>query len=70
VLRRWEKPFLTLFSDNDPILGGADRLFHKLIPGAHGQAHHVVPGGHFLQEDSPEELATRTSAFYRQATAK
>ena len=26
VLRRWTKPFLTAFSDSDPITGGADRI--------------------------------------------
>lgn len=70
VLRRWEKPFLTLFSDNDPIMRGADRLFHKLVPGTQGQAHYIVPGGHFLQEDSPEELAVRTIAFIRESISE
>lgn len=58
VLTRWEKPFLTAFSDSDPITHGGDRVFRKLIPGAQGQPHTTITGaGHFLQEDKGEELA-------------
>jgi haloalkane dehalogenase len=58
VLRGWTKPFLTAFSDSDPVTRGADRLFQKLVPGAKGQPHTtIVGGGHFLQEDEGEELA-------------
>jgi len=58
VLSRWEKPFLTAFSDSDPITRGADALFQRAIPGAQGQPHTTIVGaGHFLQEDKGEELA-------------
>jgi len=58
VLRRWEKPFLTAFSDSDPITRGADQLLQAAIPGAKGQPHTTIAGaGHFLQEDKGEELA-------------
>ncbi|MGY2083588.1 haloalkane dehalogenase [Blastococcus sp. SYSU DS0539] len=58
VLSRWDKPFLTAFSDGDPITGGGDRVFQKLVPGARGMAHTTLPGGgHFLQEDVGPELA-------------
>jgi haloalkane dehalogenase len=58
VLARWEKPFLTAFSDGDPITGGGDRVFQKLVPGAHGMPHTTLAGGgHFLQEDVGPELA-------------
>jgi haloalkane dehalogenase len=59
VLRRWKKPFLTLFSTGDPILGRFDTLFHRRVPGAEGQPHARVRGGHFLQEVSGPELARR-----------
>ena len=58
VLMRWEKPFLTAFSDSDAITRGADRVFQKLVPGTKGQPHTIIAGaGHFLQEDKGEELA-------------
>ncbi len=58
VLSRWEKPFLTAFSDSDPVTRGADRLFRQVIPGAKDQPHTTIVGaGHFLQEDKGDELA-------------
>ncbi len=57
ALRRYERPFLTAFSDGDPITGGNQVIFQNAIPGAAGQPHRIVAGGHFLQEDSAEELA-------------
>ena len=66
VLRQWSKPFLTAFSDGDPIMRGFDRAFHKLVPGTAGQPHTTIEGGgHFLQEDRGEELADVTIAFLR-----
>ena len=64
VLKKWDKPFLTAFSDSDPITRGGDAYFHKLIPGTKGQAHTTIVGaGHFLQEDKGEELAELTVDF-------
>jgi haloalkane dehalogenase len=58
VLSRWEKPFLTAFSDSDPITRGGERVLQQAIPGAKGQPHTTIAGGgHFLQEDKGEELA-------------
>jgi haloalkane dehalogenase len=58
VLRRWDKPFLTAFSDSDPITAGGDRVLQSDIPGASGMPHTTIQGaGHFLQEDRGEELA-------------
>jgi haloalkane dehalogenase len=58
VLRRWRKPFLTAFSDSDPITHGADGFLQQAIPGAQGQPHTTIASaGHFLQEDKGEELA-------------
>lgn len=57
ILRTMEKPFLTAFSDKDPITAAAEPVFRKLIPGTQGQAHTtIVDGGHFLQEDQSEKL--------------
>ena len=58
VLERWEKPFLCLFGDSDPITRGADRVFQKLVPGTAGQPHRTIErAGHFLQEDAGPEIA-------------
>jgi len=58
VLREWRKPFLTAFSDGDPVTRGGERAFQKLVPGAQGQPHVTIRGaGHFLQEDKGEECA-------------
>jgi haloalkane dehalogenase len=58
VLRRWEKPFLTAFSDGDPVTKGGELLLQSAIPGARNQPHTTIKGaGHFLQEDKGEELA-------------
>jgi haloalkane dehalogenase len=58
VLKRWEKPFLTVFGDQDPVTRGADSVFHKLVPGARGLSHRTIEGaGHFLQEDKGPEFA-------------
>lgn len=58
VLERFEKPFLTAFSDSDAITKGGERVFQERVPGAKGQPHATIEGGgHFLQEDKGEELA-------------
>jgi haloalkane dehalogenase len=64
ALGAWEKPFLTAFSDSDPITKGGDRPLQARIPGAKGQAHTTIEGaGHFLQEDKGEEIARRMVEF-------
>jgi haloalkane dehalogenase len=69
VLRQWKKPFLTAFSDNDPITRGGDRAFQREVPGCAGQPHTTIEGGgHFLQEDRGEELAGVVARFV-QATS-
>jgi haloalkane dehalogenase len=62
-LEAFEKPFLTLFSTGDPITGGLDRLLQRAVPGAQGQPHRRVRGGHFLQEDAGPELAQAIADF-------
>jgi haloalkane dehalogenase len=58
VLSSFNKPFITAFSDNDPVTKGWDLVFQNRIPGAKGQAHVTLKGGHFLQEDSPDAIVT------------
>ncbi len=58
VLKQFDKPFLTAFSDKDPITAGGERVLQAFIPGCQGQPHTTIEGaGHFLQEDKGEELA-------------
>lgn len=64
VLSAWEKPFLTTFSDQDPITAGGDKAFQKLVPGCAGQPHEILKGGgHFLQEDVYDALSAKIIAF-------
>jgi len=66
VLRQWQKPFITAFSDGDPITRGGDRIFQRLVPGAQGQQHTTIAdAGHFLQEEKGAELAAVVNAFIR-----
>src|SRR6056300_113631 len=55
VLKNWNKPFLCVFSEQDEIFNGVDKAFTKLIPGCQNQPHKTIQGGHFIQEDNPEE---------------
>jgi haloalkane dehalogenase len=58
VLERFERPFLTAFSDGDPATRGWETIFQRRIPGARGQPHTTIArAGHFLQEDAGPELA-------------
>jgi haloalkane dehalogenase len=68
-LGAWHKPFLCLFGKNDPILGGADKFLLPHVPGARGQPHHRMWGGHFIQEDQGPELARRTIDWIRATPA-
>jgi len=57
VLERFDRPVLTAFGDKDAITKGGERAFIDRIPGARGQPHRIIAGGgHFIQEDAPEEL--------------
>jgi haloalkane dehalogenase len=56
-LGQWHKPFLCVFGKNDPVLGRADKPLIEHVPGAKGQPHDRIWGGHFVQEDRGEELA-------------
>lgn len=65
VLERFEKPFLTAFSDADPVSKGGEAVFQARVPGAKGQPHVILSGGHFLQEDSPTEIAGLIDAMIK-----
>ncbi|MHA1534104.1 MAG: haloalkane dehalogenase [Promethearchaeota archaeon] len=58
LFKQWKKPFLTAFSDKDPITRGGDRFWQTLVPGAAEQNHVIIKNAsHFVQEDKGPELA-------------
>lgn len=67
ALGQWQKPVLTLFGKNDPILGSADVPLQRHIPGCQGQPHERFWGGHFVQEDRGDYLAEKIIAWVAQA---
>jgi haloalkane dehalogenase len=57
-LAKFERPFVTAFSDSDPTTAPWAEVFRRRVPGAASQVHPVIAGaGHFLQEDAGEALA-------------
>ncbi len=67
VLKAWDGKVLTLFSDKDPVSGGGQKPFEKLLPGAQGQPHEIIEdGGHFLQEDKGPLVAEKVAAWLKQ----
>ena len=66
ILSSLTTPFLTAFSDKDPVSAGGDKFFQKQILGCKDQNHVTIKdGGHFLQEDKGEELATVVADFIK-----
>jgi len=54
----WDKPLITAFGSDDGLMAGRDKLWQTMVPGAKGQAHTIVKGGHhFIQDDTPVELS-------------
>lgn len=69
ILEKWQKPFLTTFSNGDPITRGGDRYMQERIPGAKGMPHITLTGGHFLQEDSPVQFAQAVNELLREVAS-
>jgi len=64
VFSRWEKPFLTTFSNRDPITRGGEKVWQDTVPGARNCEHvQIRNAGHFLQEDKGPELAAALIRF-------
>jgi haloalkane dehalogenase len=58
ALERFERPFLTAYSDGDEASAGWAGVFRERVPGARDQAHRIIEGaGHYVQEDKGDELA-------------
>ncbi|MEM9988902.1 MAG: haloalkane dehalogenase [Pseudomonadota bacterium] len=66
VLKQFDRPVLTAFSDRDPVTKGGEAVFQKRIPGAKSIEHVTIQGGgHFLQEDSGLSLSEAIINFMR-----
>ena len=66
LYEKFEKPFLTTFSNRDPITRDGEVPWQRRVPGAQGQPHvKIRNAGHFLQEDQPDKLAETLIAFAR-----
>jgi haloalkane dehalogenase len=56
VLKRFDRPFMCAFSDDDPVTAGGDKPFLEKVPGCQGVEHRTIgPAGHFLQQDQPQQ---------------
>ncbi len=68
-LSQFDKPFLTAFSDSDPITAGVDGLLRARIPGAAAYEHVTIHGGgHFLQEDAGPALGAAIVDFVQRTS--
>jgi len=63
-LASFDKPFLTLFGELDPVARGWEKRAQEYFKGAKGLDHRIIAGaGHFIQEDAAEELVTHVNNF-------
>jgi haloalkane dehalogenase len=71
VLERFERPFVTLYSDKDIVAPTGWQTLVARVPGAKGQPHAVLEGGgHFLQEDIPDAYTRALIDWLRVAIAR
>ena len=63
TLKKFNKPVLTIFSDKDRITKGLEKIIINNIPGAAGEDHRIIKGGHYLQEDSYDALNYHINKF-------
>ena len=71
VLEAFDRPVVTAFSDGDAVTRGGEAAFQARVPGAKGQPHVTLKGGHFLQEDAPDEIVEVIDGMIqRRRTAK
>jgi haloalkane dehalogenase len=63
VLGEWDRPFLTVWGDQDPVTRGADEMFQGLVPGAKDRPHVRLAAGHNLPEDAGAELGRIVGDF-------
>jgi haloalkane dehalogenase len=67
TLAAFDKPFLTAFSDGDPVTAGLETVLQERVAGARGREHPTIAdAGHFLQEDQGEAVAAAVLRFIAQ----
>ncbi len=64
-MENWDKPFLTVFSDNDSITNGGQLVLQQNIPGTKNQPCRILRGRHFLHEDTPLEIGKIINDFVK-----
>lgn len=65
ALFAYDRPWLTLYSDMDPVTRGGEALFQQLVPGAAAQKHAIIYGaGHFVVEDAASAIAGHLFSFF------
>ena len=66
-LKKFDKPFLTVFGQFDMLVGSekTQNTLIENIPGATGMPHDRIPAGHFIQESQGEEMARRLIDFIK-----
>ena len=65
ALEQFAGPVVTAFSDGDPVTRGGEAIFQSRMPGAQGRPHRILQGGHFLQEDCPDDIVDIIDAVAR-----
>lgn len=64
VFESWTKPTLIAFSDEDPVMRGAEQIWLDRCPGTKGQPHVVIKGcNHFLQDGGASQLVRAICDF-------
>lgn len=67
-LERFDKPFLTAYSDSDPTTFDWEAVFQQRVPGAQGLKHaRISSAGHMVQEDQGSRLAAIILDFITQS---
>ena len=62
-LMAFDKPFITVAGTHDPFTKGFAKAIKKYVPGAAGQKHTELQGGHFIQDDNAEGLTAIVLQF-------
>lgn len=63
-LASFDKPFLTLFGELDPVARGWEKRAQEYFKGARDQDHRIIAGAsHFIQEDAGAELVDHITRF-------